>query len=252
MSSTNAGSRLAVSIVVGWLGSVALPTGAAAQSVEGIEATRTLSTCIHEHQTHLERLVRLIDEAEERRTSSDARIASDARESLVTLMIRAHEIREHLHRCVEHAHIPRPDTEDTRTEVESDSAADSLAGEHGTVHTVESDASLGEHVRIVRGERVDGTGSASDAAVRSGVHAIGSRLGRCYDAYVDRVGTARGEIIVAFTLTDTGRASSVEVESGSRFDPALHDCAVTAAREIRVTGASGRSVYSYTFALGPE
>lgn len=253
MIQPNAGSRwMWLGLAVGLLSTSARPAGAAAQAVEGIEATRTLSTCIREHQTHLERIVRLIDEAEARRSSSDARVASDARESLVTLMIRAHDIREHLRLCVEHAHIPRPDTTDERTEVEDDSAADSVAGEAGTVHVVESDASLDAHVRIVRGERVDGTGSASDAAVRSGVHAIGDRLARCYEAYVDRVGTSRGEIVVAFTLSGSGRAGSVEVEAGSRFDSALHDCAVSAAREIRVTGATGRTVYSYTFALGPE
>ena len=117
---------------------------------------------------------------------------------------------------------------------------------------MESDASLGDHVRVVRGERVDGTGSASDASVRSAVHGIGTRLGRCYDAYVDRVGSTTGELTLSFTINGTSRASHVRVESGSRFDAALHDCVEEATREIRVSGASGRTEYSYTFSLGPE
>jgi hypothetical protein len=232
--------------------SFAAPASTRAQTIEGVDDTRTLSTCIAEHQTHLTRIVGLIDEAEARMSSSDSRVAADARESLVTLMIRAHDIREHLHRCVERAHIPRPDTTDTRVEEESDAAADSVAADHGTVHAVESDASLGEHVRIVRGERVDGTGTASDASVRSGVHAIGDRLARCYDGYVDRVGTAHGDVVLSFTLRGAGRPSVVDVEAGSFFDSTLHGCVETAAREIRVAGATGRSVYSYTFSLGPE
>src|SRR5688572_32630782 len=196
----------------------------AAQDVEWVEATRTLATCIAEHQTHLERIVRLIGEAEERMGSSDSRIASEARESLVTLMTRAHDIREHLRRCVHDAVIPLPDTTDTRVQEEADAAADSIAGEHGTVHVVESDASLADHVRIVRSERVDGTGSASDASVRSGVHAIGTRLERCYDGYVDRVGSTTGDVVVSFTINGASRASHVGVESGSRFDSTLHDC----------------------------
>lgn len=231
---------------------LAAPLGAHAQTIVGIEDTRTLATCIAEHQTHLERVVRLLGEAEGRMASSDSHVASDARESMVTLMIRAHEIRGHLARCVEHAHIPRPDTTDTRVEEEVDAAADSVAGDHGTVHVVETDASLDSHVRIVRGERVDGTGTASDASVRSAVHAIGDRLARCYDGYVDRVGTATGEVVLSFTLRGAGRPSVVEVERGSHFDTTLHTCVENAAREIRVGGADGRSVYSYTFSLGPE
>ena len=116
----------------------------------------------------------------------------------------------------------------------------------------ESDASLGDHVRVVRGERVDGTGTASDASVRTAVHGIGTRLARCYDAYVDRVGSTTGEVTVSFTINGTSRASHVSVEAGSRFDSGLHDCVEEAAREIRVSGASGRTEFSYTFSLGPE
>jgi hypothetical protein len=230
------------------------PTLALAQPAEGIGEVRTFASCIEEHQTHLERIVRLLGEVEERLGSADARVAADARESLVTLMRHAHDIREHMRRCVEHARIPVPESGTTvRHEPPApDHSADSVAGDSGTVHVVESDAALVGAVRIVRGERVDGTGEASDGAVRSAVRAIGSRLNACYDEFVDRVGSERGEVQLVFTVGSGGRATGVTVELASRFDSGMRTCVSRAGSEIRVDGTRGRVTFSYTFRFGGE
>lgn len=225
---------------------------AAAQPVAGLGEVRTLSSCIHEHQTHLDRLVRLIDEVEARLDSADARVASDARESMTTLLHRAHDVREHLRRCIDSARIPAPAAAVTHVDPPSDSAAESVAGDRGTVHVVERDTVYSSSLRVVRGERVDGTGEAADTNVRVAVRAIRERLQACYDSYVDRVGSERGEVQLVFSLGGGGRASGVAVEAASRFDPDFRSCVQRAGSEIRVADTRGRVTFSYTFRFGPE
>lgn len=231
-----------------------LASTAAAQPVAGLGEVRTFSACIDEHQTHLTRIVRLIAEVEARLGSADARVASDARDSMVTLMSRAHDIREHLRRCVENAHIPAPPSGTTvvHGDPPPDGAADSVAGDRGTVHAVESDTRLTESVRVVRGERVDGTGEASDSNVVAAVHAVGSRISACYDDYVDRVGSERGEVQLVFSTGTGGRATGVSVEAASRFDATLRDCVRRAGTEIRVADTRGRVTFAYTFRFGRD
>lgn len=230
------------------------PAMALAQPAEGIGEVRTFASCVEEHQTHLERVVRLLGEVEERLGSADARVAADARESLVTLMRHAHDIREHLRRCVEHARIPVPESGTTvvHGDPEPDATADDVAGDHGTVHVVESDVALAGSVRVVRGERVDGTGEVSDVNVRAAVRAIGGRLSACYDEFVDRVGSEHGEVQLVFTIGTGGRASDVTVEAASRFDGAMRTCVSRAGSEIRVSDTRGRSTFSYTFRFGRD
>lgn len=233
---------------------LALPTAAAAQPIEGVGEVRTLSTCIHEHQTHLERLVRLIGEVEARLDSADARVAGDARESMVTLMHRAHDVREHLRRCIEASRIPAPPSGTTvvHEDPPPDGTADSVAGDHGTVHAVESDTRLTDSVRVVRGERVDGTGDVADSNVVAAVHAIGSRIGACYSDYVDRVGSERGEAQLVFTVGSGGRATGVSVEAASRFDATFRTCVQRAGSEIHVADTRGRVTFAYTFRFGRD
>jgi hypothetical protein len=230
------------------------PSIALAQPAEGIGEVRTFASCIEEHQTHLERIVRLLGEVEERLGSADARVAADAQQALVTLMRRAHDIREHLRRCVEHARIPVPEggTTVVHGDPEPDASADSVAGESGTVHVVESDVSLGAGLRVVRGERVDGTGEASDVNVRAAVRAVAPRLSACYEEFVDRVGSERGEVQLVFTVGSGGRATGVEVEVASRFDATMRSCLSRAGSEIRVADTRGRVTFSYAFRFGRD
>jgi hypothetical protein len=246
-------------------------SAARAQDVAGASEVRALAGCVEEHQTHLERLVRLIGEAEERLRSSDPAVAADARAAIGALVGRAHGVREHLRRCVEAARIPGggPDARtasgtsgagvpsaggpvESESGAEDSGAEDSIAEDGGTVHLVEADVAVGDGVRIVRGERVDGTGEAPDAAVRTAVRGVGAALSACHDAYRGRGGRGRGELHLAFTVGAGGRARDVTIEGGAAFDAGLRTCVLRAAEPIRVEGARGTVTFAYTLRFGAE
>lgn len=229
---------------------LALPLPAAAQDAAAVTAVRTLSACVTEHETHLSRLVRLIDEAQARTSSTDEAVRRDAVESVTTLIGRAHDVREHLRECLEAARIPRvADTTVVERTTTADSAADSVATSGGSIHEIEADESLAAHVRVVRGERVDGSGSASDDAVRSAVHGLSTSFATCYDDYVDRVGARQGSVHLSFTALDGGRVTSATVERAG-FDTAMRQCVQRAAQTMHVAGAHGRSVFAYELSFG--
>ncbi len=225
----------------------ALP--AAAQHTSDVESVRTLETCIAEHQTHLTRLVRLMDEAQERTSSSDEQIRHDAELSIETLLQRAADVREHLRLCVQHATFHATPTETVVHETTPDSAADHVAVSGSSIHEVEADEALGDHAHVVRGERVDGAGSASDDAVSAAVHGTGSSVAMCYESYEARGAHHAGTVHVSFTVTEGGRVAEATVERGG-FDTQLRQCVQRAFTTMHVAGAHGRSVYGYELRLG--
>ncbi len=229
---------------------LSLPIPASAQDSPGVTAVRTLSTCVSEHQTQLTRLVRLITEAQGRTSAADPAVRRDAAESVTTLVGRAHDVRERLRECIEATPIPRTAaTTVVERTTTPDSAADSIAATGGSIHQVEADAALASHVRVVRAERVDGSGTASDEAVRSAVHGLGAAFSTCYDGYVDRVGTRQGSVHLAFTTLEGGRVTNATVERGG-FDTGMRQCLQHAAETMHVSGAHGRSVFAYELAFG--
>lgn len=228
---------------------LAAPTGALAQSDADVQAVHDFEHCIAEHHTHLSRILRLIEEARGRMSSSDEAVRHDAELSVETLMQHAVEARERLRECVARAHFEAPSHETVEHVTTTDHAADSVAGTGGSIHEVESDAAVSHNVRVVRGERVDGAGSASDAAVRTAVHGIGPSIGACYDDYVDRASSRRGHVHLSFTVEEGGRVTGASVERAD-FDAPLRQCVQRAASTMRVSGAHGRSVFAYEIALG--
>ena len=159
---------------------------AAAQHTASVHQVHTLAACISEHHTHLARLVRLLDEANGRLSATDAAVRRDAELSIETLLQRAAESREALRACIVAADFQPPSGETVEHVTTPDSAADHVASSGGSIHEIEADATVTSHVRVVRGERVDGSGSASDDSVRSAVHGVGAAVAGCYEGYVDR------------------------------------------------------------------
>lgn len=235
---------LAIALV---LCSIAAP--AAAQHTADVQQVQTLTTCVNTQHTQLARLVRLLGEAHGRLSATDATVRHDAELSIQTLLQRAAEARDALTACLEAADFTAPSGETVVHETTPDSAADHVAASGGSIHQVESDAAVTTHVRVVRGERVDGSGTATDASVRSAVHGAGTLIAGCYEAYVDRVSNRSGTIHVSFTSADGGRVTESTVEAGG-FDTELRTCVQRAFRTITIAGAHGRSVYSYEIALG--
>lgn len=241
-----------ISLGTGSLGALSAPAVAGAQDVPGLPEALTVARCVHEQDQQIQRLVHLIEQAEQRAHAPGVAedVRRDARASIEALVDR---IRQHAHesrQCVEHTHIPVRVDEHVSETAPPDRAHESLAGDRGTVHEVEGEGALAADVRIVRGERVDGTGSAPDENVRSAVRAIGGRVSQCYSEYVDRAARRAGEIQLSFTVEGSGRATRASLESAGGFDAPLRQCLERAAREIRVPGQHGRSVYAYTLRLG--
>ena len=229
---------------------LAIATPAAAQHTAEVQQVHTLATCVTERHTQLDRVVRLLDEARERMSSAtDATVRHDAELSIDTLLQRASEARDQIRACLAAATFTAPSGETVEHGTTPDDAADHVASSGGSIHEIESDVALAEHVRVVQGERVDGSGSATDAAVRAAVHGAGHAVMLCYDAYMDRASARHGSIHVSFTVAEGGRVSSATVERGG-FDTQLRTCVQTAFSAARVGGAHGTSVYAYEIALG--
>jgi hypothetical protein len=229
------------------IGSIAAP--AAAQHTHEVQQVHTLAACITTHHTALTRLVRLLDEANGRLHASDPSVRHDAELSIDTLLQRSADAREELRACIEAATFEPPSGATVIDETTPDDAADHVASSGTSIHEVEANAAVTRHVRVVRGERVDGDGSASDEDLRNAVHGAGGTVAVCYDAYVDRAAHHAGTVHVSFTVGDGGHVTEATVERGG-FDAPLRQCVERAFRTIVVRGAHGRSVYAYEIALG--
>lgn len=225
------------------------PQRAAAQEA-GVAQAVTFSRCVTEQQTHLARLVQMIEEAEARTGSSDAAVARDARESIATLVHRVHDVRDRLSQCIQSANIPaQPGAQVVRTTETPTGQEASVAGSGGTVSVIHPAESISEHVSVVRGERVDGRGTVPTEDLRRSVRAfVGSGVERCYNAYLDRVGVTTGEIEFTFAAVD-GQIREVRVERAG-FDAAMRTCVTRAVQGMSLAHTSGRSVFSYVLQVG--
>jgi len=225
------------------------PQRASAQE-SGVQQAIAFSRCVSEQQTHLARLVQMIEEAQAHTSSSDTAVARDARESIATLVHRVHDVRGRLEQCIQSASIPaRPGTEVVRTTEAPTGHEASVAASGGTVSVIHPAESIAEHVRVVRGERVDGRGTVPVEDLRRSVRAfVGSGVERCYDAYLDRVGATTGEVEFTFAAVD-GQIREVRVERAS-FDAAMRTCVTHAVQGMSLAHTRGRSVFSYVLQVG--
>ena len=226
-----------------------LPNRVSAQEAS-VEQAVEFSRCVNEQQTHLARLVQMIEEAQARTSSSDVAVARDARESIVTLVHRVHDVRDRLQHCVQQANLPaEPGAEVVHTTETPTAHEASVAGSGGTVSVIHPAESIAEHVRVVNGERVDGRGTVPAEDLRRSVRAfVGSGVEQCYDAYLDRVGATRGEIEFTFAAVD-GQIREVRVERAS-FDTAMRTCVTRAVQGMSLAHTPGRSVFSYVLQVG--
>jgi hypothetical protein len=176
---------------------------------------------------------------------------SDAREAITTLVHRAHDVRAHLELCIRDAQIPGPrtTTEVVREGHASGSAEDHVSAEGDTVQEIHGGEPIGAHVRVVRGERVDGRGTVPHEDLRRAVRTTGAALDRCYAAYVDRASAREGSVELSFAAVD-GAIREVAVESVGPFDDALRTCVVQAVSAMQLHHTSGRTVFAYVISLG--
>lgn len=227
-----------------------LAARARAQEAEAVHEVRELERCVAEHQTHLSRIVHLIAEAEGRTSSSDEAVARDAREAITTLVQRAHDIRTHLEHCVREASIPGPPrTAHGVRDHAPGSTEERVSAAGDTVQEIHPAEPIGEHVRVVSGERVDGRGTVPHEDLRRAVRATGSAIERCYAAYVDRAASREGNVELSFAAVD-GAIREVRIENAGGFDAAFRTCTTQAFGAMQLHHTSGRTVFAYVLAIG--
>jgi hypothetical protein len=239
------------------LGAIVLCASAApahAQDAASLAAARTLAACVHRHDEQIQRSIRLIAEAEQR--AARPGVAEDVRRDAVAaidaLVERIRSEAQQARHCIEQSHIPVRAEGTTEETAPADPRHDSLSADRGTVPQIESGTSIAPSVTVVRGERVDGTGTAPDASVRAAVRSAGTRFAACYDEYLDRTARRAGEIHLSFTATEGGRVTAADVERGGPFDAAMSQCVERAASGMSIAGQRGRSVYSYVLRFAAE
>jgi hypothetical protein len=217
----------------------------AAERTSALERVRALSACVAQQHTELDRIAQLIREAEQQRTQArDDRVRRDADAAIEALIARAAGVQRQLRACVGTPDLPQPGTTIEEREAPRDPSAAEVESEAGTVRSVEHDARLSEHVLIVRGEQVDGSGSMDAAQVRAAIRAVASRIERCAQS-----GSGQLDLVFAFR-NGAARATNITVEHGA--SSTLDGCVRQAAAGLRASNGprGGEAVFSYRLRFG--
>jgi len=205
--------------------------------------------CLERVATDLQRSIRLLREAQDQLHASSQAARDDAARAVESLESRIDDLADAIKTC-----MPQASGAEQQVIVVDPVGADARVGmENAATDEVERDAQLAPYVKVVVGQRVDGHGSVSGAAVRAGVRTIASRLERCYGSLVERGALERGELHLVFTVTTSGRVTRVGVENPSIGERRFHRCVQSAGRAIRIRGSAngGDATYSYTLRFGP-
>ena len=204
--------------------------------------------CLQRQASALRDTLQLLQEARAQLDASQTDLREAAAHSVVSLEQRVVRIARDLKACV-----PNEAALETRTRVqENTGTAARVAQENPATQVIEENTRLGDYVRVVRGERVDGHGNVASSEVRRMFSRIGDRIQRCYGSYVDRNALEAGGAILSFTVTTSGRVRSVRVEQ-AMGDATFQRCLRHAGRAIRAsTAATGGDVqFAYTLRFGP-
>ncbi len=243
------GSMRALPIVFALL---LVPTLAFAQEAPSPEEARDRAShtidCLERVNTDLETTMRLLRDARRQTQSSNAQARSDAAQMVVSLQQRVADLARALKDCVpEEAHLT------PRTVVQEPTGAEASVRESGDIPSVEQDAPLGRNVRVIVGQRVDGTGTIDDAVVKRTVRTASDRLDRCYAQLVDRGALTTGEARVVFTIRGRGRVRNVELEESSIDNRRFQRCVERATRRMRAASgpSGGETRFSYRLRFGP-
>lgn len=113
---------------------------------------------------------------------------------------------------------------------------------------------LQTHVRVERGERVDGAGHADPAAVRSAITNVSPRFERCYQQLVERGALQTGRVYLTFTVTSEGRIRDIRLENFTIYERSFQRCVGAAAGRLYVgqPAVGGSARYSFFLRFGPQ
>jgi len=220
-----------------------------------VRRVRDLAACVERNHQQLQRLLRLVDQAETQRDhAGDASARRDAQRAIEALVTRAEDVRTRARECLGGAALPTVGTQVVERPPPPDAAADAVAQSGGSIHEIERDARLGSNIHVERAQQVDGQGRVDSSVIRAAVRAIGPRLDRCYERYLDRGSVQARRLDLVFTLSGSGRASSVQVERSGFSDATFERCVRAAGQRIRASRgpAGGAAIFSYTLRFGRQ
>lgn len=229
-----------------------LPTLATAQDAPDpaearASAGRTID-CLERVNADLETTMRLLRDASRQTRSTNAQARDDAAQMVVSLQQRVADLSRALKDCVpEDAHL------NPRTVVQEPTGNEASVRQANDIPSVEEDSPLSRNVRVLVGQRVDGTGSIEAAVVKRTVRTVGDRLDRCYAQLVDRGALTTGEARLVFTIHGRGRVRNVQLEESSIDNRRFQRCVERAGRHMRAaSGPRGGDVrFSYRLRFGP-
>ncbi|MAQ15479.1 MAG: hypothetical protein CMN30_11875 [Sandaracinus sp.] len=216
--------------------------------VARIRANRTVD-CLERVGRDLTTTMDLLRDASRQTQSIDQAAARDAAVAVVSLEQRVADLSRALSECV-----PEEAQLEPRTVVQEHTGAEAAVGEANDIPAVERDAVLTSNVRVVVGQRVDGTGTVADESIQRGIRAIGSRLERCYEQLIERDALQTGTLDLTFTVSTAGRVGDVLVSRSTLTDGRFQSCVRYAGRRIQPPTAArgGDARYTYSLRFGPS
>ena len=228
-------------------------SGAHAQEVPSVADATSRATaaesCLGPLLRRLNTTLTLIRESKAQLRASDARAREDAASAIVSLEQRVVQIGDAIRACVPQSARLQPSTRETALT----GVAARVGQANAATQIIEQDVPLVANVRVVVGERVDGSGSLPADLVRRAIRSVGAELQRCYGRMLDHGALEAGQAIVAFTVTPSGRVDRPSVEGVTFEDAPFRRCLRRAAGRIRVAaGAQGGGArFAYTLHFGP-
>ena len=232
------------------LGALTAPPAAAqdmspADRTAALARVRSFAACMERHQASVARVMRLISESERQRDrATDARVRADAERAIESLIAQAATLQREARGCVNGDDLPSPGTRVVVQAPPPDHAADVVAGTGGTVREIEADARLSAHVRVERGEQVDGQGQLPASVVSAAIRRISPQIDRCYEQHLERGSASPASLNLVFTVRAT-QVRDVAVERSGFSDAAFERCVRAAGQRIRVgrAPAGGDAIY---------
>lgn len=210
-------------------------------------AGRTID-CLERVNRDLESNMRLLRDAARQTRSDNTRASRDAAQMVVSLQQRVADLSRALKQCVpDDAHL------NPRTVVQEHTGAEASVGQHNDIPSIEEDSPLSRNVRVVVGQRVDGTGTIDAAVVKRTVRTASERLDECYGQLVNRGALTTGEARLVFTIRGRGPVRNVRLEESSIDNSRFQRCVERAGRRMRAASSprGGDTRFSYRLRFGP-
>lgn len=235
------------------------PAAVSARSQLLVDRVLRLHACLTDARERAIEAQQILEQAQ--RVAADPSVGEaarrDARATVEAVDVRLRRIDAGVDRCLAEggggfALGDRPDPGVVYRDAPPDPAVESVGRDAPSLLVVEEDVVLRGPVRVVRGERVDGTGRAPASRVRRAVRDVAPAIVACWQGHVDRATARPGEASLVFRVAPDGRVRRARVEGSTISDRRFTRCLAAAVGELRVAGGvqGGEAVYGYRLRFG--